>query len=194
MIDKKFFKVNECVFHYLTHSYNDTHLNERTVEVPLGEFFINNFGFGVTEVGAVMGYYGFICGEVIDAHDPLPGVIQANAVYDIDYKDKNILSISTIEHFRKGEYNNVVDTDSIFFLEKVLSSAKNFLITWPIGYNKVLDSYVENKKNIPFFIMKRVSEDNKWKKDETKSFSYLYDSPYPFGNAICCVTNLETLL
>lgn len=179
----RYFRVNDCVFPYFSHSYNDAGTNERTVEVPLGEFFINNFGYGVTEVGAVMGYYGFNCGEVIDS----------NAVYDIDYTNKNVLSISTVEHFKKNKYSNSSDNDSIVFLEKIISTAKNYFITWPLGYNSILDNYVKNSK-ISYFIMKRISKDNKWVKDEFKSFSHLYDSPFPKANGICCVTNLESLL
>lgn len=189
----RYFRVNECVFPYFRHIYNDAGLNERTVEIPLGEFFINNFGYGVTEVGAVMGYYGFNCGEVIDSHDTLPGVIKANAVFDIDYSGKNILSISTVEHFKADEYSNSSNEDSIVFLNKIVSCAKNYLITWPLNYNVFLDEYVKNS-NFSYFIMKRVSADNKWVKDEFKSFSHLYDSPFPKANGICCVTNLESLL
>ena len=189
----RYFKVNDCVFPYFSHPYNDAGTNERTVEVPLGEFFINNFGYGITEVGAVMGYYGFNCGEVIDSHDTLPGVIKANAVYDIDYTNKNVLSISTIEHFKSNEYSNTSDNDSIVFLEKIISTTKNYLITWPISYNKILDNFVKNS-SLSYFIMERVSADNKWQKDESKSFSHLYDSPFEKANGICCVTNLESLL
>lgn len=189
----RYFRINDCVFPYFSHPYNDAGTNERTVEVPLGEFFINNFGYGITEVGAVMGYYGFNCGEVIDSHDTLPGVIKANAVYDIDYTNKNVLSISTVEHFKSNEYSNTNDNDSIVFLEKIISTTKNYLITWPLGYNSILDDYVKNSK-INYFIMKRISIDNKWVKDETKSFSHLYDSPFEKANGICCVTNLESLL
>ena len=194
MIDNRYFRVNECVFPYFTNPYNTTNKNERTVEVPLGEFFINNFGYGVTEVGAVMGYYGFNCGEVIDSHDPLPGVIKANAVFDVDYTNKNVLSVSTIEHFKTGEYSNASDTDAILFLEKVIKQAKNYFITWPVGYNPLLDNYIKNSNNISFFTMKRINENNQWVKDASKSLSFLYDSPFHSANAICCVTNLESLL
>ena len=194
MINNKHFKVNDCIFSYFHHPYNLTRENERIIEVPLGQFFINTFGYEITEVGAVMGYYGFNCKEVIDTHDPLPGVIKVNAAYGVDYANKNVLSISTIEHFKSDEYNNISDNDSIFFLEKVISSAKNFLITWPLGHNLLLDNYVKNSNKIPFFIMKRLSKDNQWEKEKTNNFSYLYNSPYPYANAICCVTSLKSLL
>jgi hypothetical protein len=194
MINNKHFKVNDCIFSYFHHPYNLTRENERIIEVPLGQFFINTFGYEITEVGAVMGYYGFNCKEVIDTHDPLPGVIKVNAAYGVDYANKNVLSISTIEHFKSDEYNNISDNDSIFFLEKVISSAKNFLITWPLGHNLLLDNYVKNSNKIPFFIMKRLSKDNQWEKEKTNNFSYLYNSPFPYANAICCVTSLKSLL
>lgn len=193
-MSERYFRVNECVFPYFIHPYNDTATNERIVEVPLGEFFINNFGYGVTEVGAVMGYYGFNCGEVIDSHDPLPSAIKANAVYDIDYSNKNVLSISTIEHFKSNEYNNVTDNDSIVFLEKILKHAKNYLISWPLGYNISLDEYASKRSGLQYFIMQRVFADNKWVKMTEPHFQHKYDYPFPKANGICCVTNLESLL
>lgn len=194
VMSETYFKVNDCVFPYFHHAYNSTHENERAVEVPLAEFFINNFGYGVTEVGAVMGYYGFNCGEVIDSNDALPGVTKANAVYDVDYTNKNVLSISTIEHFQSNEYGNVTDSDSIVFLQKILKQAKNYFICWPIGYNLILDAYAGNRSGLQYFMMQRISADNRWIKMQQPNFQQKYDFPYPKANGICCVTNLESLL
>lgn len=194
-LDKKYFRVNECVFPYCRHSYNFSAHNERAVEVPLGGFFIENFGYNVIEVGAVLCYYGYKHTEIIDISDPHERVTKANAL-DIDYTGKNVVSISTVEHLNTKEYwyGNKSDDDCISLLEKIVTQANNYLITWPIGFNLKLDKYVELKTTLPKFVLKRISVDNKWIKDKSMSFNYLYDSPFEWANAICCVTNLDVLL
>ena len=126
MLDDRYFRVNNCVFPYFKHSHNDASNNERTIEIPLGEFFINNFGYGITEVGAVMGNYGFNCGEVINSLD--------NGI-----KNKNVLCISIASFSDKQEVN-------LQLLSLILADAKNYLITWPVGYSLILDNFVTHYK------------------------------------------------
>jgi len=192
-LDKNYFRINDCVFPYCKHAYNFSAKNERTVEVPLGGFFIENFGFNIIEVGAVLCYYGYKHTEIIDISDPHERVTKANAL-DIDYTGKNVVSISTIEHLNKSEFENNNDNDCIKLLEKIISESENYLITWPLGYASQLDKYVEPQERLGKFILKRISVDNKWIKDESMCFNHFYNSPYEWGNAICCVTNLDVLL
>lgn len=162
--DDRYFRVNQCVFPYVKNQLN----NERTVEVPLGEFFINNFGYGITEVGAVMGAFGINCGENLTSQDAL--------VHDLS--NKNVLSI--------GNTNPEL-------VRKIVSQAKNYLITWAIGFSSELDNFAK-ESSIHKFTMKRVSDNNKWVKEDESNFQYKYNEPYEYGNGICCVTNLEVLL
>ena len=167
-IDERYFRVNECVFPYVKNPFNNASKNERTVEVPLGEFFINNFGYGITEVGVVMATYGINCGECLTAQEAL---IQ-------DLSKKNVLSI--------GNTNSDL-------VRKIVSQAKNYLVTWAIGFSSELDNFAK-ESSIQKFTMKRISDNNKWSKDTEVNFQYKYNEPYQCGNGICCVTNLEVLL
>lgn len=167
MIDNIFFKVNECVFPYLK---NKEFFNERSVEIPLGEFFINNFGFGVTEVGNSLDQFNLKCGTILSIQEAL----------DYNFQDKNVVSIGV------ANYN-------IEILKKIISSSKHFLSTHAIGFDSNVDSFVKNN-NLPRFILKRISENNLWEKCDISNFNFKYNSPYAYGNAICCITNLEILL
>lgn len=186
------FNIKDLEFDYFHHEYNKTYLNERIVEVPLGMYFIDKFGAeNITEIGAVMPYYNYQCKEVIDMRDPHNMCYRKNAAYNVEYTKKNILSISTIEHFKIGEYKNRTNQDSIICLNKIIEKSSNYLITWALGYNKFLDEYVKNS-NIKTLILKRISEKNEWIVDH--SFDHKYNSPFNYGNAICVVTNLIELL
>jgi hypothetical protein len=167
-IDNRYFRINECVFPYFKNPFNNASKNERTVEVPLGEFFINNFGYGITEVGVVMATYGINCGECLTAQDALVN----------DLSNKNVLSI--------GNTNSDL-------VKKIVSQANNYLITWAIGFSSELDNFAK-ESSIQKFTMKRVSENNKWIKEDQINFQYKYNDPYEYGNGICCITNLEVLL
>ena len=92
---------------------------------------------------------------------------------------------------------NRTDYDSITCLCKIINESKNYLITWPIGYNKILDNYVKSS-NILRFILKRKNIENEWEiDDDVTNFNYVYNCPtkpittsFPFATAICVVTNL----
>ena len=170
MLNERYFKVNECVFPYLKHSYNDASNNERTVEIRLGEFFINNFGYGITEIGNIMGPYDFPCGDSISVKECL----------DRNLNNKNVLAVGVTE-------------SSIELINKITSEANNYLITVAIGHYKILDNYLE-KNNFLKFTMKRITGNNLWVKEEKPNFNHSYNSPFPYANGICCVTNLESLL
>lgn len=190
------------MFVYCRQQYNEAFKNERSVEIPLGRYFLQKFN-DTLEVGAVLPYYGNDSHTIIDLTDAHPKSQKFNAL-DYNYINRNVLSISTIEHMMKREYNNGSDEDSINFLKKVVSSAKNYLITWGVSYNEFLDEYIKNHTEIPRFILRRVNQNNEWEIDSNNNnFNYLfghYDgkhfpvAPFNNANAICVVTNLTELL
>lgn len=171
MIDKRYFKVGECVFLYYRNPHNNACYTEKTVQIPLGEFFINNFGFGITEIGNTMGFFGFNCGEVLSEQD----------AFLQDLTNKNIFCV----------YKPEIGND---LLNKIVSQAKNYLIVWPIGMNRDLDSYVNKSQNFLKFTMRKESENNTWVKDSPVNFRHQIDKPFKDFNGIACVTNLESLL
>lgn len=197
------FNINNSELPYCRDRYNDAFNNERSVEVSLGRYFLNKFNNDVTEIGAVLPYYSNDEHEIIDLTDNHPKSKKINGL-EYDVTNKNVLCISTIEHMYRAEYNNGSDYDSIIFLNKILMFAKNYLITWGIGYNKFLDDYVKKHPEIPRFILKRVNKKNEWEVDiNFNNFDYLfghYDGKhFPIAefnnaNAICVITNLPELL
>lgn len=135
-------KLNKIELSYFSHPYNETWSNERYIEISLGIYFLNKFNFECVETGAVMPHYGYISNVVIDPFDDYKDAKKINAL-DYSYYKQNVLSISTIEHCKCDEYNNRSNDDSILLLHKIINESKNYLITWPIGYNKYLDNYVQ---------------------------------------------------
>lgn len=196
------FKINDIELRYAREFFNEAYKNERSLEVSIGRYFLSKFGNETLEVGAVLPYYGNDAHEIIDLADEHPKSKKLNAI-DLDYTGKNVLSISTIEHMSTKEYGNGSDQDCITFLNKVLSGASNYLITWGIGYNPVLDEYIKTHPEIPRLIMKRVNWKNEYEKHgDSNDFSFPFghsDRPIPAGyfnnaNGVCIVTNLKELL
>ncbi len=162
------FQINDLSFRYARESFNRAWENERSVEVALGRYFLSRFdrsardnaGFAlggpVLEVGAVMPYYGSEAHQIIDLCDLHPKSQKINAL-DFDYTNRNVLCLSTIEHMHTKEYSNGSDYDSITFLNKVLTSASNYLITFPTQYNEFLTHYMQTTPIIPRLILRRIN-------------------------------------
>ncbi len=205
MINTNFFRIGHLTIEYHRGDYNSARTNERSIEVPIGQWFIkkmnSGFNHGVVEVGAVLCHYGCNDHPIIDLTEKGDKIINANAL-DYDYIDKNVVSLSTIEHMMKREYNNGSDKDSIDFLNKVIREASNFLISFPVDYNEFLDVYVKDS-NIPRVLMKRMNYLNEWEQEfDINKFNYFFghrNGRFPdgrFNNANACVfvTNQKELL
>lgn len=102
-------------------------------------------------------------------------------MFNLDLRNKNVLSISTIEHIGTGEYGiSIKEGESaVLALKKILNESKKCLITFPIGVNKDLEQYVFQNKfsesvTISFFV--RNSNDNDFK--ETKDINLVKRTKY----------------
>lgn len=182
---------------------NSTWQNERAVEVALGRYFCAKVGIAnLTEVGAVMPFYGVEGQTVVDTLDAYPHCIRQNAIYH-DFTGRNVLSISTIEHMMASECGNESDRDSITFIDKVRREALFYLVTWGIGYNRWLDEYMRSTPEIPRFILRRTNWKGEWELDpDSNNFSYLFgfrdgrqpEPEFNNANAVCVATNVPELL
>lgn len=195
------FKVGQVELSYCRATNNRAWENERAVEVSLGEWFLHKFGFDAVEIGSVMLNYGWDMHIMVDLSDQHPKVHRYNAL-DLHYTKFNVLSISTVEHMMKREYDNGSDQDSITFINKVVNEASNYLITFPCRYNEFLDEFIQNS-DIPRVLLKRVSKENEWIQDfDVKNMDYPFghfDGRQPDGffnnaNAVIILTNLPELL
>ena len=187
-------KIGLFELEYFHHSYNNTSRNERTIEVPLARKFLELVNNNCIEIGCVLPYYGYDKHKVIDLYDEHPKAENIDAL-TYNYKGKNCLSISTIEHFGES-YNDPQNIGKYFDKElaykgliKIIENANKYLISFPLGLNRNLEYSVQNS-DLKFFILKRDTQNN-WSIDETKSFNYESARPFQFANAICIITNIE---
>lgn len=170
---------------YFDHPYNTTRQNERTVEVPLAKLFLESH-LDLIEIGCVTPYYFTRYDhKVYDLTDGHLRAINLDAL-TLDVKGKNVLSISTIEHFGEDE----VTSDSVKFLDRVMKESKKYLITFPLGINKKLDEYVA--KNIDCsYLSRKESNRDLWEVKEYKDlsdFDKKYGS-YHKGGTIAVIEN-----
>lgn len=131
------------------HPYNcglaDTpRTTERTIELALIDDFLTRHGDDAIELGAVSPYYfpGRIK-EVVDPADKHELVSARVSLFNYEFKGRNIVSVSTIEHIGKDDYGGVsAHEDCTKALNLILGKSKSCLITFPVGYNQDLDEYV----------------------------------------------------
>ena len=201
------YSINDITLRNHRAYFNEAYRNERSMEVALGLWFLDRFGATTLEVGCVLPYYldeaeKLVEHEVFDLADEHPKSKKINAL-TYDYKGRNVLSISTIEHMSTKEYGNGSDEDSITFLHSVLDNSSKFLITWAVGYNFHLDNHLKTHPEIQRLIMRRTNWKNEWVKHfDSNDFSAPFghsDRPIPEGyfnnaNAVCVVTNMTELL
>jgi SAM-dependent methyltransferase len=147
-----FFKGKQ--FNYYDHPYNAVGMNERTVEIPIASSYFEKYrGKDVLEVGHTLGHYlNSYNHDIVDKCEEAKGVTNIDIIdYEPNKKYDFIFSISTIEHigndpvfdeqFEVNKINKAVD--KCFSL---LKPGGLFLCTFPVGFNKNLDSKIKNKE------------------------------------------------
>ncbi len=179
-------KYKDVYLEYFEHQYNRTRSNERCVELSLAQLFLK-MNKDLVEIGAVTPYYfEDYEHEVYDLTDDHVRAINDDG-NNVDIKGKNVLCISTIEHF--GEDTKKYE-ESIEFLNKVMKESKRYLITFPLGFNKVLDKYVEHNVKASYITRNKIFRDE-W---EVKDYKLLDDedkkyNTYACANTICVIEN-----
>jgi len=121
--------------------------NERCVELALAKRWVANSTQSnkVYEIGAVMPYYWECNHHIIDPYDELATI--PDFVENIDLTGQEVFSISTIEHIgldEYGEQHQLDENGAVQALQQILNQASRCFITFPVGYNSVLDEWVEN--------------------------------------------------
>lgn len=176
------FKIGNLELDYYRGSQNMGFINERAVEVSLGKWFVEKFsGSNMVELGAVMPYYlQNVNHSIIDPYDLYSNCLKIDGAV-FDYTNKNVLSISSLEHVgNDSNYDKYNEEDkAVKLLEKIVNTAQNYLICWGIGQHSKLDEYVR-KSNLPTKIMVRDNPrgpTNNWHEDNNKNNLYL-----PYGS------------
>ncbi|MBO4405789.1 MAG: hypothetical protein J5821_03590 [Alphaproteobacteria bacterium] len=137
-------------------------MTERCLEMAIAKIWLEKNKEDVIEIGAVSPYYfQNLTHDVCDPADKHERVNLKTSMFNLDLKDKNVLSISTIEHIGMGEYGIPINKNesAVSALKKILRESRKCLITFPVGRNKELDLYVfENTFSKPvtvsFFVRK----------------------------------------
>lgn len=180
-------------YEYFNHPYNNTKINERTVEVPISLNFLNQFSPNVVEVGCVTPYYIDAQHEIIDLIDDHPKSKKQDAV-DFDYKGKNVLSISTIEHIGRNDYGiqEKEKNSAIELCQKIINDSLNYFITWPLGYNLILDEWAFKNTN-GIFLSRRDDDKSLWiekAKDDLTIDNKTYGSFHCANSIIILINSL----
>jgi len=179
--------MSKRLIYLFDHPTRNTLVNERCVELPLAFRYIDFVNGDLIEIGAVTPYYCNYPHECIDPTDNR--ATKKEFAENLDYIGKNVLSISTIEHIGRGDYHLEKELDLAYsILQKIYQDSKSCMITWPIGYNEVLDKIT--KENISrfnhFFIIKR--GDVKWEViEDVSGFDHLYGKPFRNANSIIVI-------
>jgi hypothetical protein len=176
-------------------SYNNSNNSERMVEIPLAEWFLKRCNYDPTliEVGAVTPYYFNVAHLIYDPYDIYEKCIKIRAEY-IGYREKTLLSISTIEHICKSEadYNKPIeDDDTAVNVLLNMMSAKEYVITFPRRFNECLDNFAE-QENEHIIKLKR-TQPRTWEHAQSLNDVW-FNVPYPCGNGLYIVTNCKELL
>lgn len=143
------------------HPYNCGYIHkrmtERSVELTLAKEYINNCNGQIVEIGAVTPYYFYDdkVSEIIDPTD-IHRRVTKKSIFACDLKNKNVLSISTVEHIGTSDYGMHETKTTVDAVEKILGEAASCLITAPLGYNRLLDEWVkENQKSSMVKLLQR---------------------------------------
>jgi hypothetical protein len=179
---------------YFDHPHNRTRTTERAVEIPISLDFIKKFSNNLIEVGCVTPHYADLNHPVIDLSENHPKSTKEDAT-TFNYTNKNVLSISTVEHVGLNDYSiEEKEKDaSIKLCKKIFSESLNYFITWPLGYNLHLDSWAFENTN-GFFISRKEEDKYSW---QQKQFSQLSAEDKRYGtffcaNSIIILTNIKT--
>ena len=151
--EREFTCWNQKYVHFY-HSYNcgwPPYTTERTVELALADAWLEGRDCRrVVEIGAVTPYYWpNRVMKVIDPFDPHPLVSQRCSLFDIDLRGRDVLSISTFEHIGTTDYGSGEKPNKVIAaLDKLLSEGESFLVTAPLGYNRLLDQHLLNSRHL----------------------------------------------
>lgn len=152
------FSIGNIELEYLYHQYNcgtGRHRTERTIEIPIALYWLDRINTPI-EVGAVLPYYkNNLIHDVIDPVDPKATI--KKSLFDCDLRDKDVISVSTIEHVGTGEYSyseNGVNASLAF--DYISRDSDKYIITFPYGCSNILDKrLVENGFNCNVYMLSR---------------------------------------
>ena len=193
------FIFNKKKYNYNLQDYNSCWENERTIEIPIIQSFVDN-NKSVLEIGNVLKNYKKNNHLVVDKFEKCDAVINEDAEnFNTKQKFDLIVSVSTFEHIGNNEElkpnpkNNDNDPTK---LARVIKNLKNqlkpggkIIATIPIGLNKNLEKDIENKKYEIIGFLKRKNRLNDWV--QINSFQEIknleWGTPFPCANGLAII-------
>jgi hypothetical protein len=142
------------------------------------------------EIGEVTPFYADPEHPVYDLVNEKKTTILKDGM-EVDYKGKNVVSISTIEHVGTTDYGHKAEENKAWKLyEKISKESEKYLISFPVGYNKPFEKAL-TENQAPYIVMKR-DQNNNWSPAKGQPLSdFQYNHPYYAGNAVAFLTNLD---
>lgn len=133
---------------YCRDSYNHSGENERAVEIPIAQWWLEHqIGIGL-EIGNVMAHYGRVHWPVVDRYEP--GATLNLDVFDYNGPADWILAISTLEHVRWDEPGMGRHPDgsslALEHLYSLLRPGGVMLVTVPMGWQPFFDTAILDEK------------------------------------------------
>lgn len=188
----KIFIYKDIELNYCINSHNTRgDLTERVVEIPILEYTLSVMDSPV-EIGCVSPYYWDVNHEVYDLTDPHPYCKNIDAK-NIEINNKNIISISTVEHFDADHRtSDQAYISSIDYIHNIIKYSNKYLISFPLGYNDTLTEYVLNTDNIKIDYIAR-DIDNSWsqiKKEQLTTQQISYNKQVWYANSIGIIQNI----
>jgi hypothetical protein len=167
----------EYFFHHFNCGFPGKRRTERTVELALADFWLEKVS-NAWEIGAVTPYYwnGRIK-EIIDPSDNHPNVTQRCSLFDVDFSDQNVISISTLEHVGENFYGLNEEATPAKAIKKIVKESNLMLATCPIGWNKQLDDFVFGEEIIDLCKIRFLVRN----RDETWSPALKDEANRPYG-------------
>ncbi|HEY4502315.1 MAG TPA: hypothetical protein VJH21_00595 [Candidatus Paceibacterota bacterium] len=174
---KRTFVFQEKSYHYFYHWYNTAWKNERTIEIPIVSDIVNTYrGKKILEVGNVLSHYVPVNHDILDKYEEEAGVINQDIVeFNPPQKYDLIVSISTLEHVgwdeRPRDKENILKAlKNLVFL---LKYGGKLVVTFPLGYNPNLDSFLKNGeiKFTHLYCLKRSDKKNMWRESTYEEIS-----------------------
>lgn len=187
------FIFNNQTIQYYTKISSHLQQTERLVELGLVQKILEQHGENknLIEIGCVSPYYFSTKHLVYDLQDTHPINIRKNAK-DVDIRNKNVLSISTVEHFNVSGYN-ISETeflDPMRWIEQVIHISNKYFITFPLGFNKDLDKHLF-ASSINSTFLSRLTNSNIWIQKDITELT-LNDKTYDF-NYITCANSISII-
>jgi hypothetical protein len=195
LLPRRTFRFRGKEYVYCAHWYNGTWRNERAVEIPIAQEFLESAyrnGKRVLEIGHTLGRYMPTHHDVADKYEETSSVIREDiatwkpvAPYDA------IISVSTMEHVDWNEEPRTPELVLVAFqnvIDNCLAEGGEFMVTIPFGWNIKLDEYLASgrlKFDVQYFL-KRTGKNRNWREASWEEVrGALYDFFVYTADALC---------